>query len=300
MSKQNRNSIEAVSPSKLFCFGLGYTALNLANRLKYLGWEISGTTRNPEKYKSLKNQGIRCMLIPDEPVDNIHQAVRESSCILISIPPQGKQDWVLEIFKEDIARSSNLQWLGYLSTTGVYGNHDGEWVDEETPPQPNSERSFVRAQVEKQWLELFHESGLPVHLFRLVGIYGPGRGMLARLLKGTMQRIDSPGQLFSHIHVDDIVQVLTTSIGQPNPGSVYNLCDDTPVSQREAVEYACQLLKMEPPPLVALEDSNLGPLGKSFYLDRKRVSNNKLKSELGVELIFPDYFKGLESLIKNA
>ena len=196
-----------------------------------------------------------------------------------------------------LADSSQLQWLGYLSTTGVYGNRDGDWVDETSELKPEFDHQRRRVQAEEQWRDLFREHQVPVHIFRLAGIYGPGRNLLKRVRQGSARRIDQPGLVFNRIHVEDVVQALCASIDHPQPGAIYNVSDDVPSSPTEAVAFACDLLRVDVPPLIALDDAELSKMGRGFYLTNKRVRNHKIKEELGVQLRYPDYKAGLKALL---
>ena len=268
---------------RLLCFGLGYTARVLVRRLGP-DWIITNTTRGGDG----ELDGGR--LLPDAAFDGVTH-------ILISIPPDELGDPVLDVHGADIAGLTSLQWLGYLSTTGVYGTRDGGWVDENSELHPSSARSKRRADTEAGWLELRRRRGVPLHIFRLAGIYGPGRSAFDALRAGTAKRIDSGDQVFSRIHVDDIANVLLASMAKPRPGAVYNVCDDEPATQEAVVAYAAKLLGIEPPPLIPLAEADLSPMARSFYADNKRVSNALIKEELGVALAYPNYRAGLNSIL---
>jgi nucleoside-diphosphate-sugar epimerase len=213
--------------------------------------------------------------------------------LLSSVPPDADGDPVLRHHAADLAALPGLAWVGYLSTTGVYGDRQGGWVDEDSNLTPGTERGRRRLAAERAWLA----SGLPVHLFRLAGIYGPGRNQLAGLRAGTAQRIDKPGQVFSRIHVDDIATVLAASIACPSPGRAYNVCDNEAAPPAEVVAHAAGLLGMAPPPLVPFATAELSPMARSFYADSKRVDNARIKAELGVALRYPTYREGLAALL---
>jgi nucleoside-diphosphate-sugar epimerase len=191
-----------------------------------------------------------------------------------------------------LRRAPNAAWIAYLSTTGVYGDHGGGWVTEESPLAPNTERGARRLAAERQWLALPQ----PAHLFRLAGIYGPGRNQLLTVVDGTARRIIKPGQVFSRIHVDDIAATLEASIASPNPGRAYNVCDDEPCPPQDVVAYAAKLLGKPVPPDIAFVDAALSPMARSFYADSKRVSNRRIREELGVKLLYPTYREGLKAL----
>src|SRR6516225_342669 len=282
----------------LFCFGLGYSALALARRLTASGWALTGTCRSAERQDRLREAGFPAVLFDrNRPVDSA--ALNGVTHLLVSVPPDTAGDPVLAVHGHDIAATSGLSWLGYLSTTGVYGNRGGGWVDETTPLLPTGERGRRRVAAEQGWLDLWRDCGVPVHIFRLAAIYGRGRCAFDALRAGTAKRIDKPGQVFSRIHVDDLVSVLTASMARPRPGAVYNVCDDDPAPPAAVVAYAAELLGVEPPPLVALDAAGLSPMARSFYDDNKRVANRLIKTELGVALRYPDFRTGLAAILSD-
>jgi nucleoside-diphosphate-sugar epimerase len=280
----------------LFCFGFGYTARTLARRLAAEGWIIGGTCRTESKATALRAPGFAV-----EVFDRDHPLPREAldgvTHLLVSVPPDAAGDPVLAVHGEDIAEIEGLRWLGYLSTTGVYGDRGGGWVDETAELSPSGERGRRRVGAEGGWLELWHRRGVPVHIFRLAGIYGPGRSPFEALRAGTAKRIDKPGQVFSRIHVEDLACALAASISHPRPGAVYNVCDDDPAAPEAVVAYAATLLGVPAPPLVPFEAAGLSPMALSFYDDNKRVSNRLIKNELGVTLRYPDYRAGLAAIL---
>ena len=277
----------------LLCFGFGYSARALAARLDKRAWKISATSRDSEGISEINAQGFHGFLF-----DSKLQIATDVTHLLISAPPDELGDPVLRLFQEQLQRhSKNLKWVGYLSTTGVYGDRGGDWVDEDSPLEPNTARGQRRLEAERNWLKLHSDFGLPVHLFRLAGIYGPGRNQLLNVRDGSAKRIIKPGQIFSRIHVDDISGVLAASIAKPNPGRAYNVCDDEPCPPQEVVEFAANLLGLPVPPEIPFEDANLSPMAKSFYADSKRVSNQRIKTELGYKLLYPTYREGLTALL---
>jgi nucleoside-diphosphate-sugar epimerase len=287
-----------MSARRLFCFGLGYSARVLAMRLQAASWQVAGTARSAEKAAMLADQGIAAFVFDrDRPLADPRQALAGTTHILSSVPPDDRGDPVVDHHESDLRTCAGLQWAGYLSTTGVYGDRDGGWVDEDSALEPTGERGRRRVAAEQAWLRLYEDAGLPVHLFRLAGIYGPGRNALESMRAGKAQRIDKPGQVFSRIHVADIARVLEASITRPNPGRAYNLCDDNPAPPQEVIAFACTLLGVEAPPLVPFAQAELSPMGRSFYRDNKRVANRRIKEELGVALEFPDYKAGLRALL---
>ncbi|MEL6410505.1 MAG: SDR family oxidoreductase [Pseudomonadota bacterium] len=277
----------------LFSFGHGYSAQALSRLLLPQGWKIFGTTRTEEKAERLKAQGITPLIWPG---DDILEPLSQATHLLQSAGPEGEGgDPVLQRARAEIeAQAARLTWAGYLSTTGVYGDHAGAWVDETTPLKPATSRGQLRVDAEAAWQEI---KGLPLHIFRLAGIYGPGRGPFAKVRNGTARRIIKPGQVFSRIHVEDIAQVLAASIAQPNPGAIYNVCDNAPAPPEDVIGYAAELLGMPLPPAVNFEDADMSPMARSFYAESKRTRNNLLKDELGVELLYPDYRLGLQALL---
>jgi nucleoside-diphosphate-sugar epimerase len=276
----------------LLSFGHGYSARALARRLLPQGWTVLGTTRNPDKARALKAEGITPILWPD---GDLRGALSKASHILCSAGPEADGDPVLALLRDQIARAApRLEWVGYLSTTGVYGDHQRGWVDEDTPLTPSTRRGGMRVEAEQAWQSL---PGLPLHIFRLAGIYGPGRGPFEKVRNGTARRIIKPGQVFSRIHVDDIAQVLEASTHRPRPGAIYNLCDDDPAPPQDVIGHAAELLGLPLPPEVPFDQADLTPMARSFYAESKRVRNDLIKTELGVKLLHPDYRHGLRALL---
>ena len=281
----------------LFCFGLGYSAGVLAGRLKTQGWSISGTATSVSGAERLTAKGYRGYVFdaaraPSE----ISAALQDATHILLSIPPSAHSDPALAQFETAITDSPRLTWIGYLSTVGVYGDAQGGWVDEETPAQPASERGQRRLSAETQWLALGARCNTCVMVFRLPGIYGPGRSAIDDLKAGTARRIIKPGQVFNRIHVDDIATALEAAIARPHPGRVYNVTDDEPAPPQDVVSYGAKLLGLAPPPDLEFASGDLSPMARSFYSESKRVKNTRLKNELGVRLAFPTYREGLLGL----
>jgi nucleoside-diphosphate-sugar epimerase len=270
----------------LLVFGMGYTARALARRIGG-DWEIVGTSRSGDADSLRFDRG--CKLPPPAFTGVTH--------VLVSVPPDEAGDPVLDLHGGDIASLPGLEWLGYLSTTGVYGTRDGGWVDEASELRPTGTRGARRVAAEAVWLDLWRAYGVPVHIFRLAGIYGPSRSAFDALRDASAKRVDTGTQIFSRIHVDDIAAVLVASMAKPRPGAIYNVCDDEPAAQEAVIAHAARLLGMEPPPLVPLADAVLSPMARSFYADNKRVSNALIKEELGVALAYPDYRAGLATIL---
>ena len=279
----------------LFCFGLGYSARTLARRRAAAGWRVAGTCRSEAQAAALAAEGLAAELFArDRPLRP--EAFVGASHILVSVPPDLGGDPVLDSYTADIAGLPQLEWLGYLSTTGVYGDRDGEWVDETSELRPNGERGRRRLAAEAGWQALWRERHVPVHIFRLAGIYGPGRSVLDVLARGTARRIAKEGQVFSRIHVEDLAAALEASMRKPRPGALYNVCDDLPAAPEEVVAFGAALLGLAPPPLVPFAAAELSEMAKSFYDDNKRVSNRLIKEELGFSLAYPDYRSGLTAI----
>ena len=283
---------------KLFCFGLGFSAEALAKRLAARGWSISGTVRDPTNMQRLRSQGYEICRFAGE-TDNAEfvATLAGTTHLLHSIPPGAEGDPVLRHYRDRIAGLTTLDWIGYLSTVGVYGNHQGAVVDEAAEPHPNNERTKSRVAAESGWLTFGEEIGYPVQVFRLAGIYGPGRSALDKLKAGTARRIVKPGRVFNRIHVEDIASVLEASIAQPRAGAIYNVADDEPATSADVITYGAELLGIEPPPEVPFEEADLSPMARSFYGDGRRISNALIKLELGVRLAYPNYREGLKSLV---
>ncbi len=286
---------------KIFCFGLGFTGSALVRVLQAKGWAVAGTCREKVHQDLWGRAGVRAYAFDGKTASReIGQALAKVSHVLVTIPPHKEDgDVVLRHFRDTLARSSGLRWLGYLSTTGVYGNQDGEWVDETSELKPVFDHQKRRAEAESQWFDLYRGHGVPVHVFRLAGIYGPGRNLLERVRRGVAKRIDQPGLVFNRIHVDDVVRTLAASMERPHPGAIYNVVDDLPAAPAEAVAFACELLNVDAPPLVPLDEAGLSEMGRGFYLTNKKVRNRKINEELGVTLHYSDYRSGLRSLLEQ-
>lgn len=300
----------------LFVFGLGYSSLAFVEKARDRFESVAGTVRSRDKADSLRGRGIETFLFDGTAPDPVEMSLMASvldasDAVLVSVPPDEAGDPVLRVFGDTLAAHPKT-WLGYLSTVGVYGDHGGAWVDEATEPKPVNARSRARVEAEKAWLDLGRRAGTPVAVFRLSGIYGPGRNALANLASGTARRIVKPGQIFNRIHVDDIAGALLASLNQPpcgpgeaeagSPsgealGAIYNVTDHEPSPPQDVVLHAARLLGVEPPPEVPIEQSGLSPMGLSFYGESKRVSNRRIREELGYRFAFPTYREGLADLL---
>ena len=262
------------------------------------GWSLAGTCRTADGCRALADAGVDAVPFSREaPLADAAVCLEGATHILLSVPPDAEGDPALDCHGADIAAVRGVEWIGYLSTTGVYGDTGGAWVDETATPAPTGARGRRRLAAENAWLAFGARHGLAVHVFRLAGIYGPGRNALATVRRGAAKRIDKPGHVFSRIHVHDIAQVLAASIARPRAGAIYNVCDDEPARAADVVAHACALLGIAPPPLTPLEDADLSPMARSFYADNRRVSNARIKNELGVALRYPDYRAGFASLL---
>jgi nucleoside-diphosphate-sugar epimerase len=276
----------------LLSIGHGYSAQALAERLLPQGWRILGTTRTAQKADAIATTGVEPLVWPGADLGGMLQQV---AYVLVSAGPGPDGDPVLNLLANDIARAApHLRWIGYLSTTGVYGDHDGDWVDEDTPLTPSTKRGEARVQAEARWQNI---SDLPLHIFRLAGIYGPGRGPFAKVREGTARRIIKEGQVFSRIHVEDIAQALDLSLHHPDPGAVYNLCDDDPAPPQDVIAHAAELLGVPIPPAVAINDADMTPMARSFYAESKKVRNDRIKQALGWMPKYPTYRAGLAAML---
>ena len=283
----------------LFCFGMGYCANVLAAQLAREGWTVSGTSRKTDQIAPPTEFDTNIYSFDgDQPMAKGAEALAGVTHLLISIPPARHGDVVLKWHKDDIARLRSLEWVGYLSTTGVYGNTNGAVVDETSPTQPSSPRSQDRLDAETEWLRLRQHANVPVHVFRLPGIYGPTRSVLDQIKAGNRRRIHKPGHKFSRIHVDDIANTLTASMAKPHPGRIYNVCDNEAASPAEVMAYACDLLGVATPDATDYEVAakDMSPMALSFWQDNRRVDNHRIKTELGVRLKHPTYREGLSAI----
>lgn len=280
---------------RLLIFGAGYSARYLVEEMRpFSTGDVIGTTRSEAKARDLEALGMTARIFPG---DDLARDLADVSHVLVSAGPQEGRDPVLAVLRDAFAaQAQRLTWVGYFSTTGVYGDHQGAWIDETAPLASGTRRGQARIAAEAEWKALA-EFGLPVHIFRLPGIYGPGRGPFAKVRDGSARRIIKDGQVFSRIHVEDIAQAVLASMQAPKPGAIYNICDDDPAPPQDVIGHAAQLLGLPLPPEVPFEDAELGQMAREFYSESKRVSNQRMKDELGVSLRYPTYRAGLQAIL---
>lgn len=289
----------------LFCFGLGYSAAHYIAEFGARFDRIAGTVRTREKAAAIAasrfgHHAVEAFVFDGSAASpQITAALMDADAMLVSIPP-GETDPALACFAETIAGAPHLETIVYLSTIGVYGNHDGEWVDETTTPAPVSMRSAERLNAEEAWAALGAHAGKSVAVLRLSGIYGPGQNALVQVARGSAKRIDKPGQYFNRIHVADIAQAIEAAFERGADG-IFNVTDDDPTPQGVPVGFASELLGVAPPAAVPFAEAakTMTPMGLSFYGESKRVRNDKLKRELGVTLRYPTYREGLRALLAS-
>ena len=281
----------------ILILGLGYSAGFFARAALVRGWEVTGTVRSAEKAAELSREGIRTLVFGGFAVSSaLAKAVAEADAVLVSVQPAEDGDPALGPLRAALMAAPNLRWIGYLSTIGVYGDQGGAWIDEAAPPSPTNARTRQRVEIEEAWLQLGRDSGKPVQIFRLSGIYGPGRIAITKLRNGTANRLIKPGQVFNRIHVDDIAGVLMASLAQPRQGAIYNVTDDEPGPPQDVITFAAELTGLEPPPEIPFEQAQLSPMAASFYGESKRVSNALVKREFGYTFRYPTYREALRAL----
>jgi len=281
---------------RLFVFGLGYVGEAFANALRARGWEIAATARNADQAAALRARGI----ISADPADRdaMAAALTGVNAILITAPPGPDGCPALASVIPALAQAQAFpDWIGYLSTTGVYGDFEGRWVFETSPLKAQSVEGARRVGAERDWRQVGRGMGLTVTTFRLPGIYGPGRSALDRLRAGEGRRIVKPGQVFSRIHVDDIVSGLLASLDRPRAGGIYNLVDDAPAPPQDVMEHAANLLGAPVPPDLPFNELGMSPATRRFYAENKRVSNARAKAELGWRPTYPTYREGLAGIL---
>jgi len=277
---------------RLFCFGYGYTAQALVHHLSPVDLEVAGTRTVAEETP----QAQLALFRGDAAGSDVRALLAGTTHLLLSIPPDLEGDAVLRHHWADIAALGELAWIGYLSSIGVYGDCGGRWVDETATPRPISERSLRRLYAERQWQDFARQTGKRVQVFRLAGIYGPGRSVLDHLRAGTARRIVKPGQVFNRVHVDDIARVLGAAMVRASTHDLFNVADDEPAPPQDVVAFAAELLGLPVPSAMAIGGAGLSPMAATFWAENKRVRNARIKEELGVTLAFPTYREGLRAL----
>jgi len=279
----------------LLVLGLGYSAQRFVDLYGGSFSRIAATGRRADRLQAWAARGVETHVFDGTVPAGLAEAARAASHVLVSVPPGPEGDPAFNVLGEALHANASLRWIGYLSTTGVYGDCGGEWIDESAPVRPGNARSLWRAAAEEAWLGLA-APGRAVQVFRLSGIYGPRRNALAELKAGTAKRVIKPGQVFNRIHVDDIARVLAAAIERPHAGPVFNLADEVPAPAHEVVEYAACLLGVAPPPLTPLDEAGLSDMAKTFWAENKRVAARRIRDELGLDLLYPGYREGLEAL----
>lgn len=290
---------EPTIPAGHACFfGLGYTALRLARRLRAAGWRVSGTVRDAEKAAALAAAEGMTVRVFDGQSPMPDPGLADVTHVIDSIPPDENGAPPLRHHAADLRACPTLRWVGYLSTPAVYGDRQGGWAREDETPTPGSPRGERRAAAERAWIAAFDGSPVSVQVFRIAGIYGPGEGRnpVALLRAGKARIIDKPGQVFNRIHVDDIGSVLLASMARPRHGGIYNVADAEACPPGDPIRYAAALLGVEPPQPVPYDSAELSPMARSFYAECKRLDTTRLREELGVALTYPTYREGLAAL----
>ena len=284
----------------LLIFGFGYTAKFMCQKFSKKNWEVFCTTRFKEKAKEIKSLNATPIFFDDE--EKIESVLSKNSYILSTAPPENSKDPVVENYGHLLKKNSErVKWAGYLSTTSVYGDKKGEWVTEDTELEPNLERSISRVAAENSWIKLGENLLIKTVIFRLAGIYGPGRSLVDRLMKDEdVYIVDKPAHLFNRIHVDDIVGAIEMAISSKSEAKIFNLSDDLPAKQLDVAKFAASLLTRKSPQTVSLESDLVSEMARSFYKEEKKVSNTRLKDELGYKLVFPSFKEGLFSIHKNS
>jgi nucleoside-diphosphate-sugar epimerase len=275
----------------ILILGCGFVGTAFGVAMQGKGAQVSATCRSRARAEALAGFGFAPIVFDGTATAELSDATRAADVILASIPPHDQGDPAY-LACQDALSAAVTRWIGYLSTTGVYGDRAGGWAFEDDAPSPLSVEAKRRVLAEQQWRSLPHAA----HVFRLPGIYGPGRSALDQVRAGTARRIDKPGQVFSRAHREDIVSALMASLARPNHGRIYNVCDDLPCDSGRPIAFACQLLGVPPPPLTPFEDAGLSDMGRRFYSECKRVSNARIKSELGWRPHFPTYVEGLTAV----
>jgi nucleoside-diphosphate-sugar epimerase len=275
---------------KVIIFGNGYVSKSLIHKLKDFGWTIFCTSRKVDLRKPIKDENVTIINFLDSSLSSI---IETSNILLSTAPPNTEMiDPVLEKYA-DVISETQFDWIGYLSSTSVYGNHDGAWVDEETECRPSNDKSKIRLLAEKQWLDLYFKHNQPVHIFRLSGIYGPGRNCLEDIIAGKDHTIVKEDQYFSRTHVDDICQAMIASINCPTAGEIYNISDDEPSHAHTVQQFGANILGKEKLKEIPIEKAVLSETAKGFFQDSKKVKSEKIIQKLNIRWKYPNYRQGL-------
>ncbi len=290
LGKQQRGgSVTDRQEKSLFIFGFGFSSLSIARRAKGDFGKICGTTRSREKMNAIEKEDVIPVLFGGEEADpSLADHLAAATHLLISIGPYEAGDPVLDALEAALSKADKLEWIGYLSTVGVYGDHNGEWVDETTETRPVSKRSKQRVAAENAWQGFADARGVPLAIFRLSGIYGPGRNAFMNIEKGTARRLVKPGQVFNRIHREDIGEAVALAMAKSASG-IFNITDDEPAPPQDVVAFAHELAGTPPPDEIDFETAELSPMARSFYGENKRVSNARSKEILGLEYRWPNY-----------
>ena len=285
---------------KVFCFGFGQVAKYFVMKMikEKQALEINVTSRKKTQRLKLEGLDLDSYQFNEEEIDkNINYKILDADFILVSIPPINDEDIVLKNFKE-IIKKTKTKWITYLSATSVYGNHDGEWVNEDSETKPTSTSGIKRLKAENQWLNFSDSNNLPLQIFRLSGIYSKQNNILKRLISGQAKIVKKENHFFSRIHIEDIANLLFHSMKKFKSNEIYNISDDKPTSQEEIAAYGSKLLKVKSPDLLELDSLENGML-KDFYKDSKKVNNKKVKEVFNYQLTYPTYKEGLDKILND-
>gem|GEM_PF-19754 len=299
-SKEESNQVTETTDKNLLIFGMGYSASHFARRMLAKGWSVTGTSRSEAGCAAVAALGATpCHFDGNEAAisDDLKSAIANASHILVSAGPNEQGDPVLGRCGDVLKKADQIGWIGYLSTVGVYGDHDGAWVDETSECRPVTKRNVWRLEAEKTWAEFGDETNKRTQVFRLGGIYGPGSNTLEKLKAGKSRRINKPGQVFSRIHIEDIAATIEAAIERPCEHTIFNVVDNEPAPPQDVIAYGAELLGMDIPPLIHIDDADLTPMARSFYGQNKHVSNARLRQDLGLTLTYPTYREGLRALV---
>ena len=285
---------------KLFCFGFGQVAKYFIRNLINEKYDLTmvATNTSETQTKIVDNFKFKSFFFCNEKFDkNLINELKSSNLVLISIPPINQEDLVIKLFEEDI-KSSNCEWITYLSATSIYGDKKGNWVNEKTYPNPTTKNGKARLYAEKKWINLFKKNKIPIQIFRLSGIYSKDNNVLNRLKNGRLKIVNKKNHFFSRIHIEDIANILNLSLKKFKAGEIYNISDDYPCSNKEICEFATSLMKMKNPKIIEVEEIESERV-KNFYKESKKVNNKKMKETFSYNLKFPTYKEGLGEIFNQ-